>query len=81
MTILIIIGELAKIILLKKQKYFTPIRIIGMLVFFIGIALRKISNSDIQFTLIGGLLIFGFVIYVAGWNRKRVINATGNIKK
>jgi len=74
--LIILIGEVTKLFMLKKQKYFTPIRFIGMLLILVGIALRQISSSPTQFTIIGGMLIAGLLIYVIGWDRKRI--AKGN---
>jgi len=70
---IILIGEVTKLFLLKKQKYFTPVRIIGMLCVFTGLALRKVSSNDNQFAIIGILLIVGLLIYIAGWSCKRVV--------
>jgi len=70
--LIILIGEVTKLFMLKKQKYFTPVRIIGMLSIFIGLALRQVSSSPTQFTIIGGMLIGGLLVYVIGWDRKRI---------
>jgi hypothetical protein len=75
--LILLIGEIAKLFMIKKQKYFTPIRIIGMLLIFVGIALRKISTNDTQFAIIGGLFIAGLLVYIWGWDRKRI---TENVK-
>lgn len=74
----IFIGEIAKLLLIKKQKYFTPIRIIGMFLVFGALALRQFSSSDIQFTIIGGLLILGIAVYVGGWNRKKTLQSNNS---
>ena len=69
--LIILIGEVTKLFMFKKQKYFTPIRIVGMLLIFVGLALRQVSSSPTQFSIIGGMLIVGLLIYFVGWDRKR----------
>ena len=76
--LVIFIGEIAKLILLKKQKYFTPIRTTGMFLVFGGLVLRKVSSSDTQFAIVGGLLVLGILVYLAGWNRKKLIQSSNS---
>ncbi len=76
--LVIFIGEIAKLILLKKQKYFTPIRITGMFLVFGGLVLRKVSSNDTQFAIVGGLLVLGILVYLAGWNRKKFIQSSNS---
>ncbi|MFC3150753.1 hypothetical protein ACFOEK_06925 [Litoribrevibacter euphylliae] len=67
----LLIGEITKIIKLKTQKYFTPVRILGMLSILIGLYFRQISTNSTQMTIVGGLLMGGLLMYTLGWDRKR----------
>ena len=74
--LIILIGEFTKLCMLKKQKYFTPIRIIGMLSVFTGVLLRQISTGSTQFAIVGGLLMFGLIVYFIGWDRTKETKKT-----
>ncbi len=49
-----------------------------MFLVFGGLVLRKVSSSDTQFAIVGGLLVLGILVYLAGWNRKKLIQSSNS---